>query len=383
MKTPRPFRKRKTGTAAAPVVQLRETQAHPFEMLAGRHLTGPSEIALYRALREAVPLLDAALLKIIRLAGGFFAVCPDKKEAEALNDFLLTVPAGRGQVGAQAFLDAYLDSLLTCGQAVGEIVLGAETGRIEALLCGDAGTIGMIETDNPLHVCIGLRKSGGTVHPLPRQDLLLFTPYNPQPQHPYGVSLLRGMPFLADILLKIYQSIGLNWERVGNTRFAVVCKPSDIGALASDQAAQIAAEWSAAMQSGPSGRVRDFVAVGDVDIRVIGADNQILDSQIPVRQILEQLIARTGIPPFLLGLNWSSTERMSSQQADILTSEIAALRRTVTPTLVKAFRLWQTLQGRTPNARVEWEVVNLQDEVEEARAHLMRAQAEKLQTPDV
>lgn len=61
--------------------------------------------------------------------------------------------------------------------------------------------------------------------------------------------------------------------------------------------------------------------MGDVDIKVIGADNQILDSEVPVRQILEQLIARTGIPPFLLGLNWSTTERMSAQQADLMTSE--------------------------------------------------------------
>ena len=37
-----------------------------------------------------------------------------------------------------------------------------------------------------------------------------------------------------------------------------------------------------------------------------------------MRQILEQLVAKTGLPPFLLGLNWSTTERMSTQQADIL-----------------------------------------------------------------
>ena len=97
--------------------------------------------------------------------------------------------------------------------------------------------------------------------------------------------------------------------------------------MAQERSRQIAREWSAAMEAGRDGRVRDFVAVGDVDIKVIGADNQVLDSEVPVRQILEQLIARTGIPPFLLGLSWSSTERMSAQQADLLTSEITAIRR--------------------------------------------------------
>ena len=61
------------------------------------------------------------------------------------------------------------------------------------------------------------------------------------------------------------------------------------------------------MESAKGGYVRDFVAAGNVDIKAIGADNQVLDSEVPVRQILEQLIARTGIPPFMLGLNWSST----------------------------------------------------------------------------
>ncbi len=85
------------------------------------------------------------------------------------------------------------------------------------------------------------------------------------------------------------------------------------------------------MESAKGSYVRDFVAAGNVDIKVIGADNQVLDSEVPVRQILEQLIARTGIPPFMLGLNWSSTERMSSQQADMLTTEMDAIRRTLTP----------------------------------------------------
>ena len=49
-------------------------------------------------------------------------------------------------------------------------------------------------------------------------------------------------------------------------------------------------------------KVKDFVAVGDVSIEVIGADNKILNSEIPVRQLLEQIVAKTGLPPFMLDL---------------------------------------------------------------------------------
>lgn len=81
------------------------------------------------------------------------------------------------------------------------------------------------------------------------------------------------------------------------------------------------------MRDSQSGVVRDFVAVGDVSVKVIGADGPVLDAAVPVRQLLEQLVAKTGLPPFLLGLSWSSTERMSAQQADLLDKQPGAAPR--------------------------------------------------------
>ena len=128
-------------------------------------------------------------------------------------------------------------------------------------------------------------------------------------------------------------------------RFAVTYKPSNDAsdrAFAKDRAKQIAQEWSRAMRKDC---VSDFIAVGDVSIKAIGADNQILDSNVPVRQMLEEIVAKMGIPPFLLGLSWSSTERMSSQQADILTSELEAYRRLLNPVIEKICKLWMQLHG--------------------------------------
>lgn len=178
--------------------------------------------------------------------------------------------------------------------------------------------------------------------------------------------------------MKIYNSIGQNWDRVGNLRFAVTYNPaSDMldRAYAKERAMQIADEWSRAMNSGS---VQDFVAIGDVQIKVIGADNQILDSEIPVRQMLEQIIAKLGIPPFMLGLSWSTTERMSSQQADALTSELTAYRRTLTPVIEKICTMFLRLRGNSDGVEVIWDEIMLQDAVEDARAELFAAQAKAL-----
>jgi hypothetical protein len=366
--------------AASPRVQLRQTERHPFGVLDSYVPLGGGDTRLYRAIREAIPVVDAAIMKLIRLTGGFTVACGEKRAERELQQFLRCVNVGRAQRGITAFVDSYLDSMLTCGRAVGEIV--TRDGRdIAAVLCGNVADIQIQEGETPLDFKLCARTSGGLVEPLPYQELLLFTPLNPEADAPYGVSVLRSMPFLAEILLKIYNAIGVNWERAGNVRFAVVYKPQgDVldRAYARERTEQIAREWSAAMQSGKSGAVRDFVAVGDVDIKVIGADNQVLDSEVPVRQILEQLVSKTGVPPFMLGLSWSSTERMSVQQADLMTSEITAIRRSLTPMLEKICGLWLRLHGYDCGFEVVWDDINLQDEVEEARAELYRAQAKKI-----
>ncbi|HJB71424.1 MAG TPA: phage portal protein [Candidatus Flavonifractor avistercoris] len=372
-------KKKDVGVGTA--VQLREGGRHPFGVLDGYVPLRNGEIALYRSIREAVPIVDAALRKLVRLAGGVQVLCRDKSAQEGLDWFLQHVNTGRGQRGIQSFLDCYLDSMLTCGRAVGEIVPDRRGRDIAALLCGNPADIEIREGDSPLDFVIWGRDAVGGLRELPRQELLLFTPFQPEVGSPYGVSLLRSMPFLTEILLKIYQAVGMNWERMGNVRFAVVYKPGDSPldqSMAQERSRQIAREWSAAMQAGKDGSVRDFVAVGDVDIKVIGADNQILDSEVPVRQILEQLIARTGIPPFLLGLSWSSTERMSTQQADMMTSEITAIRRGLEPVVERICELWLTLHGYDRRVAVDWADINLQDLVEEARAELYREQAEDL-----
>ena len=162
-------------------------------------------------------------------------------------------------------------------------------------------------------------------------------------------------------------------------RYSVICKPGEDmdPVTVRERGEQMAKEWAKAMEDGKNGTVRDFVAVGDVQISDIGGEAPLLNSEIPVRQLLEQLVAKTGLPPFLLGLNWSTTERMSTQQADILTSELWALRRTVEPAIKKICRMYLALEGLDDRVELCWDDISLQDITEQSKAELYRAQAEK------
>ena len=83
---------------------------------------------------------------------------------------------------------------------------------------------------------------------------------------------MKSLPFVSSILLKIYHAIGENFDRVGNVGFAVTYRPSNQGmdaAYAKERAQQIAKEWAAESGCRKTGDIRDFIAVGDIDIKVL------------------------------------------------------------------------------------------------------------------
>ena len=102
------------GDSQSAAVQLRESGQHPFRMLDGYAPLNEGELRLYRAIREAVPIVDAAVLKLVRLCGGVRVRCREQAAQAGLEEFLRRVDTGRGQRGIQSFLDGYLDSMLTC-----------------------------------------------------------------------------------------------------------------------------------------------------------------------------------------------------------------------------------------------------------------------------
>ncbi len=336
----------------------------------------PFEKELYDRLRNAVPIIDAALMKIIRLTGGYKVVCSDERLQVRLDDFLENIPVGLTGKSINDFTDNFLDSLLTYGSAVGEIAIDSSGEQIAGLWNGDVSAVRVTSGKNPFIRQYSVKNNDDTLKTIVHPERILYASLTG------GRPLLRGIPALCSILMRIYECIGQNFDRAGNVRYAVTYKPpSNSGdfAYSRERAVQIAKEWADGMNSAKYGQVKDFVAVGDVDIKVIGAENQLFDTNVPVRQLMEQIIAKLSIPPFLLGLNWNTTERMSSQQADILTSELEYYRRLLTPVICEIGNSFMCSIGADAVCSVEWDNINLQDESALAEARLKNAQAREIE----
>lgn len=378
------WKKRRAEKKSPPVaytasVQTGQVKSHPFDFLERVGAVDEQENRLFDQIRQAVPIVDASINKIIRLVGGFTVNCSNGDGQRELDEFCKNIQVGASSVGLEQFLYCYLDNLLTYGNAAGEMIPLRSGDGIGALYNIPLTDILVKESENPTHMDLFSYPDGVTPAPVEHPERILFSALNPAAGQLKGRSLLSGLPFVSSVLLNIYQSIGQNFERMGNLRFAVTYKPQGgvDGTYAREIAQDMANQWADTMRD--SGQVKDFIAVGDVDIRVIGADNQVIDTQVPVRQMLEQIIAKLGLPPFILGLSWSTTERMSQQQAEILASELESYREILTSVILRVCRYHLNLKGLGGKISVKWKNISITDEVEQARAQLLSMQAKQIE----
>ena len=71
---------------AAPVVQVRQGESHPFAMVEGYAPLQSGQVQLYRSIREAVPIVDAAIWKLVRLCGGVGVRAADPRAQRELEE---------------------------------------------------------------------------------------------------------------------------------------------------------------------------------------------------------------------------------------------------------------------------------------------------------
>lgn len=124
----------------------------------------------------------------------------------------------------------------------------SQTGEIRALYNASLEDL-EIRLISPLETGVFVVRDG-RAEPCRYPELILTSALNPMPAARWEAPFLKGLPFVSEVLLKIYRTVGINWERMGNVRFAVTCKNEGY-MNAGDRAGQLAKEWSRAMH-GPA-----------------------------------------------------------------------------------------------------------------------------------
>ncbi|NOQ51721.1 MAG: hypothetical protein GQ578_05850 [Desulfuromonadaceae bacterium] len=379
----------------------------------------------YEALREGIPVIDAAIRRLISLNGTIKIIGDKPALVKELEDFCLNVPVNDKQKGIHAFLENASNETFEQGFSISEFIVSSDMKDIDGLRVADSKDI-IFRRNAENQLDTWYRHSGQPTgnriitNPATLVERILTAQFNQsvliggmweeklypgnkiyfsinnENTNPYGVSLMRSMEFCAKLLATMQNSLGNVWERFGDPSYHVnygLTKRSLSGDTLEERRQKIATDFATAITAKRNGKSADFVTALNADdkmeITVIGADNQVLEMEIPVRHVLEQIVSKTGLPSWMLGIYWSSTERMATLEVETILQDAKIRQLAMLPEFIRLFSTYLKLRGHTWNSITtdikkpgDWGIIfetpNLRDMVAQAQARFLNAQADMM-----
>lgn len=418
------FRRRKAADVATLSAIVRADESlGPWQGPLGGFIARECNPFLYEALREAIGLLDGAVGALVALDGVLRVEGGNDRLVQLLqNELFQNIPVNDAEAGMQAFYASCGNELYEQGLSVGELVMDERGRELVGLRVADskgvafsrdAETRRLLWWYRPPRHAVTLRRDGtdqveavirnvgaaragellaaSDYAPLDPQRLV-YSAFMPEADNPYGVSVFRSLEFVSQILLKIENATGRVWDRFGDPPYSLTFKVKS-RALANDPAALekrralLAQNLASVLEAKRRGNSADFVnAIGGEDVlelQVIGGKDQVLEIEKPARHMVEMLLSKLQLPSWMLGLQWSTAERLADVQAEMALQQSRVRFERRLPGLNRVVQAWLRGRGLTWKPG-DWKLVqelpNLRDELKRAQARFLEAQTELMRS---
>ena len=373
-----------------PPVAIAKPRGRPSYDNASGFLSSPfqripinANFALYAALREMIPILNAAIIKKRKLIGcPIIDAKPETKREVSM--WLKALQVNHVQTGWNNWLGTWVDNAMLYGRAHTEIILNSDNTEVFGVQELHPKTIYLRPNRDLYSVdIVQSQPLGGEPVTLPPLRMLNCI-HDLRNDDPNGTSLLWGLPFVAEIMGKMLRNLGATWDRYGTPRYHVNWLPpddfSDPNGTESDEIMSgLAEQFVGSLESGMQGDITDFYTSGKVTITIIGAEGEQLNIEMPMRAIAEQIVAVSNIPPFAFGLHWANGEQMSQIQADMLSTDIHNLREEIQGPIEYLIDFRQRLTGGDRNIKLIWPDPTLIDIFNKERANFFKQNARQIQ----
>lgn len=372
---------------------------------------------LYEALKEAVPMLDGGISRLVTLDGIIEVEGDNATLVAEIAEWMSNVPVNDLETGFQAAYASGGEELYEQGLAVTEFIYAADGRDVIGLRVADSKGIGFIrDTDrmrvfyrapgaagdkradgmgNIEQILRGSVRSGdrisalagaGYVELAPEQ--LMIAVNRPEADNPYGTSVLRSLPFVAQIILRMQNSTARVWERFGDPSFHVGYSTKNRkvdNAEAMKRAQAVATGLASALAGKAAGNSVDLAtgtgADDEIKIDVIGAVGEALEIEMPAKHMLEQIVAAFNLPAWMLGISWSQAAGIGEPQSELVLQDAKTRFARREPGLRRPIEAMLRARGRTWKPG-DWKLVqrlpSLHDEVKRAQANFLNRQAEMM-----
>lgn len=366
---------------------------------------------LFEAMREAVPIIDAGINRLVELDGIVRVEGNNQALVDEINAWMETVRVNDAETGLQAFYTSQGNEANEQGFGVGEWTARKDGKGIDRLRVADSKGIVFVRDGDKLRTyyrAVPSQSSGSTgldtVESLLRRTpnlspatlldkdyveldprRLLYVAVNPEADNPYGTSMLRSLELTTQVLLRIQNAMGRAWTRFGDPPLHMQYKTKNARITETQLDARrktLASELATTLQAKENGNSIDLVtATGMLDeimIDVIGAASVAMDPEQPLKHITDQICAKFGLPPWLLGVDGTVGAGQAERQSEMVLQSSKTRFERRRPSLTGLVATHLRLAGRTWKAG-DWELVqelpNLQDMMKIAQAEFLHAQA--------
>jgi hypothetical protein len=385
----------------------------------------------YEALREGIPVIDAAIRRLISLNGTIKVIGTNGPLVSELEEFCINVPVNDHQKGIHAFLENFSNEVFEQGFALPEFIATPGLDDIAQLRVPDSKQIIFRRNNDgatePWYRYINSFLPASVTRYTSPQTLVeriltatynqacyinsgwevklnpankLYFSINNENADPYGVSLMRSMEFCAKLLMTMQNSLGNVWERFGDPSYHVNYKTTkrDLGGTDLESRRQkIQTDFDNAIRAKRAGKSADFVTAvntdADLEIKIIGSDGQVLELEVPAQHVLDQIVSKTGLPPWMLSVSSRTVQGLATLEVEAALQDAKIRQLAMLPELVRLFSVFLRLRGRTwksinlsgdPEKPGDWGIIfetpNLRDLVAQAQARFLNAQADQMQS---
>ena len=341
----------------------------------------------YSMIRKTIPLCDVAIIKKLQLIGNVRLDAHGNKALQEVFDNLeKKIAVNYFEHGINEFVRQLTDAALEAGTGFGEMLPETNLSGIRKLKNAPTEKIKYVKPKNKKdEIIIGYHdESTFKIIPFKNQDFVFNVAFDRRQGSPVGHSMFHSLPFVVNTFQKILNALKNQVWRMGDPSFVFAME--GVGSSATDYAT--AKKYMRSLEKSViemnkkkrMGQVADVFGVspgsGRFLIQAIGSDVQFIPIEIPVKVILEQIIAKTNFPPFFFGIHWASTYNITRYQSEMIISDVKDMRNTLDIVIDKLLFMETTMRGFSGSQYSwSWGEVNLMDLVEQARARQINALA--------
>jgi hypothetical protein len=360
------------------------------------------ERSLYRELRYNIPVIDRAIKALTLMNGTLKVYGSNDRKQRFVEDFFQNVPVRNADVlggivnyGVNEYLTQMSNMSFEQGFAIGEQVLDLRGRNINRIQVPDALSFSF-RTEPGGKRTLWQSQFMGSRQIIPDQYIQSLA-YDDRAGEYF--SLLWNLEITSDIILRIWNSVEKDWVRFGDKSILAFITSEDketeledINKAARVLISGLKAIFAARQEGKAKDHYQALPAGVKVDQQIVGqstgSQGEKKDFEKDNRAFMEQLTVVTGLPGWMLNQNWSTTERLSSNQLKAILHEAAQRQTKLTPLASKLMRNWLDMQGKAgwiegEDYWLEWDNVDIDDSLGQANTRETNENAEQVRLENI